>query len=72
MTSDDHVLVIGWDGTNALPNGANLLYQIIDRFSPHVIANVFMGHVHDEVRYLYYACVKISLYIIIFGLIFFG
>ncbi|KAF8528594.1 Metallo-dependent phosphatase-like protein [Gautieria morchelliformis] len=37
------------------PNGPNLFYQIIDRFSPHVIANVFMGHIHDEVRYLYYA-----------------
>lgn len=48
----------GWDGTNALPNAPNLLYQIIDRFSPHVIANVFMGHIHDEVRYIYYACVK--------------
>ena len=45
----------GWDGTNALPNAPNLFYQIIDRFSPHVIANVFMGHIHDEVRYLYYA-----------------
>ena len=48
----------GWDGTSALLNGPNLLYQIIDRFSPHVIANVFMGHIHDEVRYIYYACVK--------------
>jgi sphingomyelin phosphodiesterase len=49
-----HVLP-GWDGTSALLNGPNLLYQIIDRFSPHVIANVFMGHIHDEVRYIYYA-----------------
>lgn len=48
----------GWDGTNALPNGPNLFYQIINRYSPHVIANVFMGHIHDEVRYIYYACVK--------------
>ncbi|GJJ10859.1 hypothetical protein Clacol_005087 [Clathrus columnatus] len=49
-----HVLP-GWDATSALPNPPNLLYQIIDRFSPHVIANVFMGHIHDEVRYIYYA-----------------
>jgi len=49
-----HVLP-GWDGTSALLNGPNLLYQIIDRFSPHVIANVFKGHIHDEVRYIYYA-----------------
>ncbi|KAF8521774.1 Metallo-dependent phosphatase [Hysterangium stoloniferum] len=48
-----HVLT-GWDGTSAFPNGPNLFYQIIERFSPHVIANVFMGHIHDEVRYLYY------------------
>lgn len=46
---------LGWDSTSALPNPPNLLYQIIDRFSPHVIANVFMGHIHDEVRYIYYA-----------------
>ncbi|KAF8961980.1 Metallo-dependent phosphatase-like protein [Flammula alnicola] len=46
---------VRWDGTSALLNGPNLLYQIIDRFSPHVIANVFMGHIHDEVRYIYYA-----------------
>ncbi|KIJ51843.1 hypothetical protein M422DRAFT_157627 [Sphaerobolus stellatus SS14] len=45
----------GWDATSALPNGPNLLYQIIDRFSPHVIANVFMGHIHDEARFIYYA-----------------
>ncbi|KAF8589284.1 hypothetical protein K439DRAFT_1525920 [Ramaria rubella] len=49
-----HVLC-GWDGTSALPNGPNLFYQIIDRFSPHVIANIFKGHIHDEVRYLFYA-----------------
>ncbi|KDR69557.1 hypothetical protein GALMADRAFT_104017 [Galerina marginata CBS 339.88] len=49
-----HVLP-GWDGTAVLINGPNLFYQIVDRFSPHVIANVFMGHIHDEVRYIYYA-----------------
>ena len=52
------IITTGWDGTSALLNGPNLLYQIIDRFSPHVIANVFMGHIHDEVRYIYYAYVK--------------
>ncbi|KDR71937.1 hypothetical protein GALMADRAFT_143295 [Galerina marginata CBS 339.88] len=49
-----HVLP-GWDGSAVLINGPNLFYQIVDRFSPHVIANVFMGHIHDEVRYIYYA-----------------
>lgn len=35
-----HVLT-GWDGTNPMPNGAEYFYQIVDRYSPHVIAGVF-------------------------------
>jgi hypothetical protein len=41
-----HVLS-GWDGTNPLPNPSDLFYQIIDRFSPHVISAVFFGHTHE-------------------------
>ena len=42
-----HVLT-GWDGTNGLPNPTDLFYQIVDRFSPHVIAGVFFGHTHED------------------------
>lgn len=49
-----HVLS-GWDGTNPLPNPTNLFYQIIDRYSPHVIANVFFGHTHEDFAYIFYA-----------------
>ncbi|CAD6447272.1 32783d75-543c-494e-a4b2-18cf42dd1f5a [Sclerotinia trifoliorum] len=48
-----HVLS-GWDGTNPLPNPTNLFYQIVDRFSPHVIANVFFGHTHEDQVMIYY------------------
>lgn len=43
-----HVLR-GWDGSNPMPNGSDLLYRIIERYSPHVIANVFFGHTHEKV-----------------------
>ncbi|EPE05725.1 ser thr protein phosphatase family protein [Ophiostoma piceae UAMH 11346] len=49
-----HVLT-GWDGTNALPNGADLFYQIIDRYSPHVVASVFFGHTHEDQAFVYYS-----------------
>ena len=49
-----HVLS-GWDGTNPLPNPTNLFYQIVDRYSPHVIANVFFGHTHEDEQMIYYA-----------------
>jgi Calcineurin-like phosphoesterase len=49
-----HVLS-GWDGSNPLPNPTNLFYQIIDRYSPHVIANVFWGHTHEDQFMIYYA-----------------
>lgn len=49
-----HVLS-GWDGSNPLPNPTNLFYQIIDRYSPHVIANVFFGHTHEDQFMIYYA-----------------
>ncbi|EKG18441.1 Metallo-dependent phosphatase [Macrophomina phaseolina MS6] len=49
-----HVLS-GWDGTNPLPNPTDLFYQIVDRYSPHVIANVFFGHTHEDQVIIYYA-----------------
>ena len=38
-------MIIDWDGTSALLNGPNLLYQIINHFLTQVIANVFLGHI---------------------------
>ncbi|THH03993.1 hypothetical protein EW145_g5843 [Phellinidium pouzarii] len=49
-----HVLS-GWDGSNPLVNPSNLFYQIVDRYSPHVIANVFWGHTHEDELSIYYA-----------------
>lgn len=49
-----HVLA-GWDGSNPLPNPTNLFYQIVDRYSPHVIANIFFGHTHEDEVMIYYA-----------------
>ncbi len=49
-----HVLS-GWDGTNPLLNPTDLFYQIIDRYSPHVIANVFWAHTHEDQVIIYYA-----------------
>ncbi|OSX66906.1 hypothetical protein POSPLADRAFT_1072083 [Postia placenta MAD-698-R-SB12] len=49
-----HVLA-GWDGTNPLKNPTNLFYQIVDRFSPHVIAGVFFGHSHEDQLSIFYA-----------------
>jgi len=49
-----HVLS-GWDGTNPLPNPTDLFYQIVDRYSPHVIAGIFFGHTHEDQFMIYYA-----------------
>lgn len=49
-----HVLS-GWDGSNPLPNPTDLFYQIVDRYSPHVIANIFFGHTHEDQVMIYYA-----------------
>ncbi|KJA28633.1 hypothetical protein HYPSUDRAFT_34088 [Hypholoma sublateritium FD-334 SS-4] len=49
-----HVLS-GWDGTNPLRNPTNLFYQIVDRFTPHVIASIFWGHTHEDQLTIYYA-----------------
>lgn len=45
----------GWSGSNGLPNPTDLFYQIVDRFSPHVVANVFFGHDHEDQHSIYYA-----------------
>lgn len=49
-----HVLS-GWDGTNPVPNPTNLFYRIVERYSPHVIANVLFGHTHEDQVMIYYA-----------------
>jgi hypothetical protein len=49
-----HVLS-GWDGSNGNPNPTNLFYQIVERYSPHVIANVFFGHTHEDQFSIFYS-----------------
>ncbi|MCJ1477263.1 hypothetical protein MMC13_005934, partial [Lambiella insularis] len=49
-----HVLT-GWDGSNPLLNPTDLFYQIVDRYSPHVIANIFFGHTHEDQFIIFYA-----------------
>ncbi|KAJ5103979.1 hypothetical protein N7532_004508 [Penicillium argentinense] len=49
-----HVLS-GWDGYNPMPDPTNIFYQIVDRYSPHVIANIFFGHNHEDQFMVYYA-----------------
>lgn len=49
-----HVLT-GWSGTNPLVNPTDLFYQIVDRYSPHVIANTFWGHTHEDQIMIYYS-----------------
>ncbi|KAJ5591243.1 hypothetical protein N7450_005215 [Penicillium hetheringtonii] len=49
-----HILA-GWDGYNAMPDPTNLFYQIVERYSPHVIANIFFGHTHEDQFNIYYA-----------------
>lgn len=34
---------------------ADLFYQIIERYSPHVIAAIFFGHTHEDQLMIYYA-----------------
>ena len=48
-----HVLS-GFDGINLLPNPSNLFYQIIERYSPHVIVGAFWGHTHEDQNMIYY------------------
>jgi len=48
-----HVLT-GWDGSNPLLNPTDLFYAVVDRYSPHVIANIFFGHTHEDQVMIYY------------------
>ena len=53
---DRHLPIFtGWDGSNPIPNPTDLFYQIVDRYSPHVIANIFFGHTHEDQFMIYYA-----------------
>lgn len=45
----------GWDGTQSQMNPTNFFYQIVDRYSPHVIANIFYGHTHEDEFSIFYA-----------------
>lgn len=49
-----HVLS-GWDGSNPLVNPSNLFYQIVERYSPHVIKAIMWGHTHEDQFMIYYA-----------------
>ncbi|KAF8622021.1 hypothetical protein AX15_007311 [Amanita polypyramis BW_CC] len=49
-----HVLS-GWDGSQPMPDPTNLFYQIVERYSPHVIANILFGHTHEDQFMIYYA-----------------
>ncbi|KAJ6133024.1 hypothetical protein N7471_008239 [Penicillium samsonianum] len=42
-------------GPTHLPNPTDLFYQIVDRYSAHVIANIFLGHTHEDQFMVYYA-----------------
>jgi len=48
----NHVGVYHWHYTDTK---TDLFYQIIDRYSPHVIAGVFFGHTHEDQFMIYYA-----------------
>ncbi|KIJ63471.1 hypothetical protein HYDPIDRAFT_175880 [Hydnomerulius pinastri MD-312] len=48
-----HVLS-GWDGTQSQLNPTNLCKHV-DRYSPHVIANIFFGHTHEDQLSIFYA-----------------
>ncbi|KAF7332972.1 Sphingomyelin phosphodiesterase [Mycena venus] len=49
-----HVLS-GFTGGDGIENPTDLFYQIVDRFSPHVIANIFWGHSHEDHFQIYYS-----------------
>lgn len=43
------------DGTNPTAGGSDYFYQIVERYSPHVIAGVFFGHTHEDQAFIYYS-----------------
>ncbi|KZT07673.1 Metallo-dependent phosphatase [Laetiporus sulphureus 93-53] len=57
--AEDRVWILGhvpsgWSGSYAMNNPSNLFYQIVDRFSPHVIAAIFFGHTHEDQLSIFY------------------
>ncbi|KAF9234599.1 hypothetical protein BU15DRAFT_65526 [Melanogaster broomeanus] len=48
-----HVLS-GWDGTQSQLYPTNSFYHIVDRYSPHVIANILFGHTHEDQLSIFY------------------
>ncbi|KAI6009217.1 sphingomyelin phosphodiesterase [Pisolithus marmoratus] len=46
-------VISGWDGTQSQLNPTNLCS--VDRYSPHVIANIFYGHNHEDQFTVFYA-----------------
>lgn len=45
----------GWGGGGAIPSHTDLFYQVVERYSPHVIANIFFGRTHADQLTIYYA-----------------
>ncbi|KAI6111616.1 sphingomyelin phosphodiesterase [Pisolithus croceorrhizus] len=51
-------VISGWDGTQSQLNPTNLCFFFsisVDRYSPHVIANIFYGHNHEDEFSVFYA-----------------
>ncbi|KAF8434337.1 sphingomyelin phosphodiesterase [Boletus edulis BED1] len=48
-----HVLS-GWEASQSQFNPSDL-WESVDRYSPHVIANVFFGHTHEDQLSIFYA-----------------
>ncbi|KAI6108786.1 sphingomyelin phosphodiesterase [Pisolithus croceorrhizus] len=48
-------VISGWDGTQSQLNPTNLCRCLVDRYSPHVIANIFYGHNHEDEFSVFYA-----------------
>ena len=45
----------GWSGSQAMPSHSDLFYQIVERYSPHVIATILFGHSHTDQLSVYYS-----------------
>ncbi|EPS29716.1 hypothetical protein PDE_04666 [Penicillium oxalicum 114-2] len=57
-TNPDNSGIFSWmieELQTAEDHPTNLFYQIVDRYSPHVIANIFFGHNHEDQFMIYYA-----------------
>ncbi|KAG2064684.1 hypothetical protein BDR04DRAFT_1034592, partial [Suillus decipiens] len=49
-------VISGWDGSNSMLNPTNLFdIPSVDRFSPHIIANIFWGHTHEDELSIFYS-----------------